>query len=95
MKPDFPYSTHFYEHPRFKPGMVVFVDERIREIHDLSPVAGKMVGVTKGTYLSSTNAALQRMLDAEEAECSRYTKVPVIAENGEIYFVEEEYVRAV
>lgn len=86
---------HPYEHPVFKPGTLVRIDEQIREIHADSPVAGKIVGVTTGVYHSSSNPNLQKMINAEEAERSHLTKVPVIAEDGTIYFVEEEYVCAV
>lgn len=88
-------QRHPYEHPVFKPGTLVQVNERIREMHSESLVAGKIVEVSTGIYHSSSNADLQKMIDAEEAERSHLTKVPVIAENGTIYFVEEEYVYAV
>lgn len=85
-------QTHSYEHPVFKPGAVVWIDERIREIHPESPVAGEIVRVTTGTYQSSSDPHMQEYLDALEAERSHLIKVPVIAENGKVYFVEEEYV---
>lgn len=85
------YHTHTYEHHTFRPGMWVKVSEAIRELHDLSLVAGHIVQVCSGTYLSVDDPELQQFLDVQEQARPRATLVPV--RYGEkVWFVEEEYV---
>lgn len=85
------YHTHSYEHRVYAPGTLVYVDPAIREIHEQSPLAGQFVEACEGTYPYSDDPQLQEFIDAEEAERSHQTKVPVRF-GGQIWFVEEEYV---
>lgn len=86
------YHTHMYTHRLYAPGALVYVDPSIREIHKQSPFAGQFVEVCEGTYPSSDDPQIQAFIDAEEAERSYKTKVPIRL-GGQTWFVEEEYVR--
>lgn len=85
------YHTHSYQHRTFRPGMWVKVSETIRELHDLSLVAGHVVQVCSGTYLTVDDPELQQFLDVQEQIRPHETLVPV--RYGEkVWLVEEEYV---
>jgi hypothetical protein len=86
------YHTHSYEHRLYPPGTLVYIDPSIREIHERSPVAGQYVKACIGTYPSSDDPQIQAFIDAKEQERSYKTKVPIKL-GGQIWFIEEEYVR--
>jgi hypothetical protein len=70
-----------YQHARFRPGLNVYIDPAIREVHPLSPVAGQIVR-------TCTDIEFPLLTEIE----GPMTGVPVEF-NGEVYCVEEEYVR--
>jgi hypothetical protein len=71
----------------YKIGDIVYIEPAIREIHPLSPVAGKLVEVAEERYYAQ---ALDRLARVED---KRYKNlVPVRYEQDNIWYVEEEYV---
>lgn len=82
-------QPHPYEHAIFKPGRYVYISADILAIHDDSPVAGCFVTVTTGVYYTSDDPAMQKLFDAENIQ---HTRVPVIARDGTVYDIEQEYV---
>ncbi len=80
-----------YEHLVYKPGMRVYVDPAIRQIHAEHRVAGKIVEVTRGPDYS-------QLLTPEELsimnELEPESGVPV-SYDGHIFYIEEQYVKEV
>ncbi len=80
-----------YEHPVYKPGMRVYVDPAIRQIHSEHRVAGKVVEVVRGAdYSKLLTPSELKLLEELEPESG----VPVCFD-GHIYYIEDEYVREV
>ena len=73
-------GAYEYEHTLFPPGTRVWIDPSIRDIHPLSPIAGREGIVTKGI-------AYENLRPFEDQEA----KVPVMV-NGEGHLVECAYV---
>ena len=88
------YHRQSYHHPIYTPGHWVFIKESIREIHSMSPAAGKTLKTCYGTYGKSDDPDLQQIIDAEEKERAHDTLVPVQIDR-EIWLIEEEYVELV
>ncbi len=77
-----------YHHACFRPGLNVYVDPSIRNIHPLSRAAGRIVKVTTGLIYDE--------LDCYKSVEFQARWVPVSLSGGtecELY-VEEEYVHA-
>ena len=80
-----------YEHPIYKPGMRIYVDPSIRDIHPLHKAAGEVVSVTKGPdYTKLLTPDELKTMDEFEPESG----VPILFD-GEIYYIKEQYVREV
>lgn len=71
-----------YVHRLYRPGLNVYVDPSIREIHPRSAIAGHIVKVAEGL--------VYKLLDPFD---DYDHKVPVIF-GGEVWYVEEQYVFA-
>ena len=72
-----------YVHPRFRPGLNVYIDPRIREVHPSSPFAGCIVQTCEGSYYP--------LLEAFGAT-SHEQLVPVKDGMGQVWLIEEQYV---
>jgi hypothetical protein len=85
------YHEHMYHHAVYVPGTWVYVSTRIRERHELSPVAGCTLQACEGTYVSSDDPELQAFIAWEEQKRPHETLVPVACD-GKVWLVEQEYV---
>lgn len=75
-------ESYAYEHKTFPAGLTVCVDPAIRDIHPLSPVAGRVGQTCKGIAYKN--------LEPFEDQTA---KVPVDVPGVGMYYVEEEYIR--
>lgn len=76
-------ESYEYEHAIYRAGLNVYVDPAIRDIHPLSPIAGQVVQTTTGIVYKN--------LEPFEDQTA---KVPVIANDGSCWYVEQEYIQA-
>jgi hypothetical protein len=74
-----------YVHPRYTPGLDVYVSPSIVELHGACPLAGCVVRTCEGRYFPLQDAFERR---------SHETYVPVWYEGG-VWCIEEEYIAAV
>jgi len=72
-----------YVHPRFRPGLNVYIDPRIRDLYPLSPFAGCIVQTCEGSYYP--------LLEAFGAT-PHEKLVPVRDASGQLWLIEEQYV---
>lgn len=69
-----------YNHEQYRPGLNVYIDPAIRQVHPLSPLAGEVVKTCTGNEYSSLDSGEQR------------SQVPV-RYKGQIRYVEPEYIQ--
>lgn len=86
------YHTSPYQHIQFPAGCWIQVSESIRDLHPDSPFAGKRVQACIGQYAWSNDAVMGRALQIENLRRHFSTYVPVKDEQGQVWFIEEEYV---
>lgn len=82
---------HSSEHPLYKPGEIVFVSPRLREIHPDAPASGQQVIVCEGTYYTSDQPEVAFALRQKEKACPHISLVPVVFA-GNVWLIEEEYI---